>query len=161
DDEIRDRIVGITGGVDEVEQTTAGAYAAREERSRGVVVGDRRLRILGGETEPCFVVEVLGDAEAVLASPAESDVILCVNGHRRRFGAVVETLLRLRDQTPHLASGERPAVGETYLTPDLALPHYVAVALAVVRSDAGAQPIEFVIAGQFQAVGFAFEEEGQ
>src|SRR5262249_599617 len=116
---------------------------------------------LGRGADPELVVEVLGDAEAILASPTEADVILRVDSERGGFGTIVHALAGFRGQAPHLAAGYRHALREARLRPDLALTRDVAVALAVVGGYAGAEPVHFVVAAQLHFVAAAFGEEGE
>src|SRR5215469_4101631 len=154
-DKVRRGVRRVAGAVGGIEQPTTRSRGANKERGRSAVGGQGGLGILDGEADPGFVVEVLGDAEAVLPRPSKPDVICRVDRHRRGLGTVVQALLGFRGQAPHLAAGDGPAARKSRLTPDLALAHAVAVALTTVRGRAGTQPVELVIAGHFYGVGLA------
>src|SRR5690348_2660756 len=108
--EVRGLIGGIAGSVNEIEETAAGTGSTDKEGSWRGVVGDGDLRSLHGEADPGFIVEILGDAEAVLPSPSKANAILSVDSQGSHFRAVVEGLFGFRGQAPHLAASERPAV---------------------------------------------------
>src|SRR5262249_47975638 len=126
-------IHAVAGGVDEVIQTAARTLGVDEEICRETASPDRRLRRFHRETQRELAAEILGYAEAVLAGPAEAHGVLRIDGHRQGFGAVVEQLLGLRYQAPHLAAREGPSAFQVRACENLALPQHVAVALTVVR----------------------------
>src|SRR5215472_15299451 len=59
DDKVRRRVCRVAGAVSGIEQPTTGGRGADKEGSRGAVGGQCELRILDGEADPGFVVEVL------------------------------------------------------------------------------------------------------
>src|SRR5205807_3627063 len=96
---------------------------------------NRGLRVLHRHCEPRFIAKVLGYTKSELPRPAETHVVLMVDGERRRLAAVVYALFSFGDQAPHLPGRKTPAVVQGRLTESLALPHSVAIALVVVGGD--------------------------
>ena len=67
---------------------------------RVTVGGQRGLAFFNRSAEPELVVEVLGDAEAVLPRPAEAGYVLSVDHLRQRFGTIVHAVRGFREQAP-------------------------------------------------------------
>src|SRR5581483_10250044 len=159
-DQVRHWVEGVIRG--RVIEATAVPGGSDEQVGRQVVAADRvYLRILDRHTDPELVIEVLGNAEAELARPSEADDVVRVYHEWQRFSTIVEPLPRLGEQAPLLAAGNGPAVVEGHLPEQLAHAVGVAVALVAVGSDAGREPIHFIVAGQFHAGGFPLDEEAE
>src|SRR4029077_6729115 len=167
---------GVSGRIHEVVQAAAvrrsvgegiagGRDGGRANRGGGnggeASSADGRLGCFDRETQSKLAAEIFHDAEAVLASPGEANHVLRVNLHRQIFLAVLDTLLVCGGYGSHLAASEAPAVVEGRLCVNLALAKHVAVALAVVRSDACSPEITLVVAGQLGWTNFAFCQQGE
>src|SRR6516225_10841651 len=136
DDKVRRRVCRVACAVNCIEQPTARSRGTNKERGRSAVGSQCELGILDGEADPGFVVEVLGDTEAVLPRPSKPHVICRVDRQRSGFGTVVQALPGFRDQAPHLAAGDGPAVRKGRLAPNLALAQAIGVAGASARFGA-------------------------
>ena len=158
EDEVRRRVKRIVGG--RIIQSTANAGTAQSEVQGIAASREGCLRILQRCSQPDVIVEVLGHAEPVLPRPAETNVVLGIDGHGQDFGAVVDALLSLGNQAPHLTPGETPSIAQGSLTPNLPLAEAVAVALVVVGSYASRKKVSFHVTGKLGVVEFAFSEQG-
>src|SRR5271163_3106280 len=138
-DEVWRRIKGVVGGG--IVETCAGPLRTNEEvvLAGGEGSSERGLRVLHRGSPGQLVAQFLGDPEAILPRPTEADSIRRVDGHRRCLAPVVHALLGLGNQAPHLASGESPPAVQSGLRERLPLAECVAVALVVVRCNAGGQ----------------------
>src|SRR5262249_6704991 len=116
----------------------------------------RPLLFLNRHAQPELVVEVLGYAEAKLASPAKSRSVLSINDLGQGFGSVVHALGRLCYKAPHLTTGKRQATIESCLSQELAWAERVAVALIVVGGRSGRQEISLVVTADLDLGQLAF-----
>src|ERR1700722_210755 len=140
-------------------ESTPRARRANQEVVCVTVGSDCSLRILHGDGEPDLVVNVLRQPQCILPCPAETGGILRVDSHGQCFAAVVHAMFGFGDQTPHLPAGETPAIVEGGLTPHLALPYRVTVALIVVRGNARRQEVSFHISRQLHVRQLPFRQQ--
>ena len=89
------------------------------------------------------------------ALPSPADDILRIDHQGKGFLAILNALLALCDQAPHLSAGNIESAIELHASPQLPLAKDIAVALAVVGGHAGAEEIALVIGAHFGAGNFA------
>src|SRR5580698_5976131 len=117
------------------------------------------LRVFHREAGPEPILEVLDEACAVLTLPNEAHVICRIDGLRQQLRAIDDASPILRGKAPLLTGSKDPAVLRFGLSPKLTLTQHIAVALVVVRGNAGAQPVHLVVAAQSPVVQLAFSHQ--
>ena len=122
---------------------------------------DGCLRSFYGKAKSKLAAEVFDHPEAVLPRPVEAHLILRINGLRKYFLAICNSLSGFRRQRPLLTAGNDPATLKCCLSVKNPLAKYVAIALPVVGSYTGAEEISFPVSGQFGGADFAFRQAGQ
>src|SRR5262249_39842079 len=159
-EEVRSAICGVTAGVHKVIQTAARAGRVDKEVERESPAADGGLRAFNADAD-CELVPVLCEAETVSALPGPADDVLRIDLEGKGFLTVLDALFAFGDQAPHLAAGKVEAVIPLNAGPQLTLAKYVAVALAVVGSYAGAQEIAFVVAIHFCVAYLGIDEKSE
>src|SRR5579885_3218859 len=76
------------------------------------------------------MIETFHEAHGILPGPGETDGILRVNGKRDGFASIINAVLVLGCEAPHLTAGDGKSIAEGSLAKELTLPQNVAVALA-------------------------------
>src|SRR4029077_13988832 len=174
-DEVRQFVGRVTSGINEiVEATTAARSKGKEVLKRcdgpnggSVGVGteatstEGELRRFDGNRSRNLIAKGLGNAEAILPFPVEAHNVLRIDHEGNPFLPKRDTLDVFGRKTPSLAAAEGQAVFQANLSPDLPLAKHIAVPLPVVGSNACAEPISFIVAGQFGAADLALGEEAE
>src|SRR5271156_486899 len=154
-DDIGSDVEGVVG-VDVVKAAVISSRTDHFVQRQATAGGVQRFGILRRSTQPERVrEELLGYPEGVLPRPHEAGFVLRVDGGRKDFRAVILARSVFGRERPHLASGKGPAVAQSGLRPELALANDIAVRLVVIRGNASAQPVHFVIAGHRHVVQLA------
>ena len=115
-----------------------------QNRYRSTRIG---CRSFNRHTEPGDLAPVLHIADCRLPRPVEAGDVLCVDGQRNIFSAVQDADPVLGQQAPHL-TGAEVAVPVVVIVGEVGLANArrIAVALARVRRNRGAQEVHFVVA---------------
>src|SRR5215472_3547766 len=172
--DVRRLVDGIAGSINEVEQAASRPRGIDERVSRS---GHRSgtdgccsylrkpapaygcLWALERDSESQLAAEVFDEADGVLSCPSEAHLVLGVNCQGNSFLAVLNSFPIFRGQGPLLTAGEAPAIFESDLPVNDPLAKDIAVALAVVGSYAGAEPIGLIIPSYFRPTHFGFGKQ--
>ncbi len=150
DDQVGGDVVGVVGS--EVIETATRACVTDEEVCVRVGCRVDDLSFFNGDRTR-EAANLLLEPYARLTLPAETDVVLRVDGSGQVLGAIIGALLGFGDERPHLTAGySEPAVGSG-LREDLALAKNVAVALVLVAAGSCAEEVSFDVTREIERSG--------